>query len=230
MSALATTGPDRELQHEADSWIGLAEALKVVDALSYEIAGTHLHAIKALQGEADATFDPIISKAHQAHAEALKQKRRITDPLTRAESLLKRNMGSYIQEQQRKQREEERRLREEAERVAAEAREVEIEEAEATGATTEEVAAIIQAPLRVAPVVTAPATPRMQGISSRENWKAEVTNLLALIKFVAANPQFANLLQPNTVAIGGMARSMRSAMNIPGIKVWSESNIAAKRS
>jgi hypothetical protein len=227
-SAVVVASPaGQELQHQATEWTELAKSTVVVDALSYEIAATHLQAIKALQAEADETFDPIIKRAHETHKEALAQKKHITDPLTQAEAVLKRSMASYVQDQERKRLEEERRLREQAELEAAQAREAEIEEAEAHGATVEEVQAIAQSPLRVSPVITAPVTTRVQGIISREVWKAEVTNLIALVKFVSANPQFISLIQPNTAAINGLARSLRSTMNIPGVRVWSEANIAA---
>ncbi len=220
--------PQQELQRKATQWTELARDFKIADKATYELAAEHLQTIKGLQAEADKTFDPIIRKAHEAHKEALAQKKRINDPLLQAESLLKSTMGAYVREQERKRQEEERRLREQQERLAAEQREAEIEEAEAAGASVEEVAAIAEAPLRYAPViVTQP--PRTAGISSREIWKAEITSMQALVKFVAANPQYLNLLQANTAAIGGLARSLKSTMHIPGIRVYSEANIAARR-
>jgi hypothetical protein len=120
-----------------------------------------------------------------------------------------------------------RRLRAEAERLAAENREAEIEEAEAAGATQEEVAVLAQAPLQVAPVMRS-AAPKMAGISQRELWRGEVTDLYALVRFVAENRQYLNLIQANTAAVGAMARTLRSAMNIPGVRVLREANIATR--
>lgn len=227
MSTTVTT-MTTELTRKTDFWRDLAEHTEIIDHPSYEMAAEHLQAIKALQAEADQTFDPIVQKAYAAHREALSQKKRITDPLNQAESILKRNMGVYAQEQARLRMEEERRLREEAERQAAEEREREIEAAETAGASIEEVAVIAEAPLVRRPVVVAQA-PRVQGVSSREIWKAEVTNVQALIKYVATRPELANLLAPNMPAINALARSLRSAMNVPGVRVWPESNIAARR-
>jgi hypothetical protein len=228
MSALVTTS-EQQLTHQTAYWIEIAQHTEIIDQPSYEMAAAHLRAIKGLQAEADQTFDPIIQKAYAAHREALAQKKRICEPLTQAEALLKRNMGAYVQEQERLRREEERRLREEAERLAAEEREREIEAAESLGVSAEEIAVIAEAPLRRPPVVVA-APPKVAGISSREIWKAEVTNLQLLVKYVAAHPELSNLLSPNMPAINALARSLRSALHVPGIKVYPEANIASRRS
>jgi hypothetical protein len=193
------------------------------------MAAEHLLAIKELQAEANASFDPIIQAAHQTHKEALAQKKRICDPLLGAEELLKCGMKNFLRLQEKLRREEEERQRAEAERYAAEQREREIEAAEAAGASVEEIEVLAEAPLERRPVVVAPQVRPVSGISMREAWKAEVTDLPALIKYVASRPEFANLLTPNMPAINALARSMRSAMTVPGIKVWNESNIAARR-
>jgi hypothetical protein len=228
VSTAAVIPMTTELTRKTSFWIDVAEHTEIIDHPSYEMAAEHLQAIKALQAEADQTFDPIISKAFAAHKEALAQKKRITEPLNQAEGMLKRNMGVYAQEQARLRMEEERRLREQAEREAAEEREREIEAAEAAGASQEEVAVITEAPLLRRPVVMAPS-PKVNGVSSREIWKADVTDLAALVKYVATRPDLVNLLLPNLPAINAQARSLRSAMNIPGVRVWAETNIAARR-
>jgi hypothetical protein len=172
-----------------------------------------------------------------------------------AERLAREERQREIEALRRQQAErdaEAARLREAAELAAMEAREREIEKAEAAGASSAEVAAVASAPLevqepfvetiaaeeiyaleaaplRVAPVFVAPTVQKVAGIGSSQLWKFEVTSKAALDKFVAANPSYSNLTVPNTVAIGGLARSLKSAMNIPGIRVWSEANISARR-
>ena len=205
MSSTPVTIMTTELSRKTNFWVEVAEHTEIIDHPSYEMAAEHLQAIKALQAEADQTFDPIISKAFAAHKEALAQKKRITDPLTQAEGMLKRIMGAYAHEQAQLRMEEERLLREQAEREAAEEREREIEAAEIAGASVEEVAVIVEAPLLRRPVVMA-APPRINGVSSREIWKAEVTDLNALVKYIATRPEYLNMLQPNMTAINSLAR------------------------
>lgn len=228
MSAAVTIPAPPDLGQKVTTWTQLANQLKIVDRTSCEQASRDLVAIKELQKEADESFDPIIRKAHEAHKEAIAQKKRITDPLVLAETALKSKISEYLESERQAREEEERRLRAEADRLAAEQREAEIEEAEAAGASSEEIEVLAQAPLSVAPVVRWSAPPKVNGISSRELWHAEVTNFEALVKFVAQNTQFRNLLQANPVAIGAMARTLRSAMNVPGVKVWRETTVATR--
>ena len=228
-SLITTTELSRDsLQRKTAFWIDLAEHVDVTDQPSVDMAAGHLQTITDLQREADSVFDPIISKAHQTHKEALAQKKNITAPLDAAEKIIKTKLAAYVQEQQRIQLAEERRLREIAEAEAAGEREREIEQAELLGASADEVAILTEAPLARRPVVVAP-TVKQTGFSARESWKAEVTNLEALVKYVATRPELSNLLAANMPAINALARSMRGALQIPGIKVWNESNIATIR-
>lgn len=218
----------KQLSRQTAFWVDLAEHTEIIDQPSVELAAGHLQAIAELQGEAAKTFDPIISKAHAAHKEALMQKKRITTPLDEAETIIKRKLGVYTQEQQRLRFEAERLERERAEREAAIQREHEIEAAEALGASVEEIAVIAEAPLQRRPVLVA-AQPKVAGISTRELWKAEVTDLAALVKYISTRPELSNLLTPNLPAINALARSLRSALNIPGVKVYNEASIATLR-
>lgn len=83
-------------------------------------------------------------------------------------------------------------------------------------------AAVISAPI---PVAEAPAA---TGISTRGVWKAEVSDLMALVKAVAAGDAPVTLLQANTTAINQTAKALKSAMNYPGIRVWQEQTLAAR--
>jgi hypothetical protein len=236
MAAMATTTGTAEvvdirtrLTERASARIEEARAFEVTNAERYTRAAEELLAIKALRGEVDAVFDPIIADANKAHKTAIAQKAKVDSPLAEAEALYKSKMAAYEIEQRRLQQEEERRRRQEAERLAAFDREREIEDAEAQGAMAEEVKVMAEAPLEVAPVIVTPAVPRVAGISSSQLWKWEVTDKQKLDRFIASNPLYSNLTVPNAVAIGGMARSLKSAMKIPGIKVWPETNIAGRR-
>lgn len=85
-------------------------------------------------------------------------------------------------------------------------------------------AAMVQA----APVVTISATPKVAGIAIKTKWKGEVKDKLALIKFVAANPQFIGLVDANESAINKMASALKQAMIVDGVRVYEERQIAAR--
>lgn len=221
--------PEKALARRVETWPEMARALVVADQSSLEIAGDQLKSIKALRFEIEATFGPIIAKAFATHREAVAQRKRIEAPLEEAERLIKSSVTGYLEAQEHARREEERRLREEVERKAAEEMERQIEAAEAAGASAREVEAIIQQPI-IMPTPIAPPTIRgVEGISARETWRAEVTDKAALIRAAAANAQFQALLEVNQVALNGLARSLKSAMNVPGVRAVREAGIAVRR-
>lgn len=227
-AAVITPAPQQqELGQQVVTWTQFANGLEITDESTADRASRCLVTVKELQSQADESFDPIIKKAYEAHREAIAQKKRIVEPLEQATATLKTKLGSWLEEERRRIEDEQRRLQAEADHRAAEQREAEIEEAEVSGATTEEIEVLAQAPLAVAPVLR--TVPKLNGVSARQLWLAQVTDLQALVKFIAQNPQYLNLVQPNTTAINALARTLRSAAQIPGVKVWQDTGISVRR-
>ncbi len=132
-----------------------------------------------------------------------------------------------------KAREEEARIRQEAADAAAAgdaAMAAKLEsKAESTAAKFEQKAEDLResaAMVQAAPIAT--IATKTAGISSRGVWKGEVIDKMALIKYVAANPQFANLIEPNDKAINAMAKALKENLNVDGVRVWEEKTIAAR--
>lgn len=231
---VVSNDPTIDVTARAMTWPEKARGLQIVDDASYLSAGHLLRGIKALRGEVDSAFDGIISKAHEAHREACAQKRKAEAPLVEAESAIKSSMGAYTTAQELLRQAEERRLREEA-RIAAEDRRLEEaasleREAQATGDAElmAEAVEMLEQPIIAAPVYV-PAAPKVAGISTRANWTARVTNVRALIMFVAQHPEHANLLTPNQAALNGLAKSMTSNLRIPGVESVNTPVVSARR-
>jgi hypothetical protein len=97
---------------------------------------------------------------------------------------------------------------------------------------------LIEVPVEVIPVapvaVFAPrppvaAAPRVEGVSFRDTYTAEVFDLMALVRAVATGLAPITLLQVNTTALNGMARALKNALALPGVRVIS-GRVAAVRS
>jgi hypothetical protein len=73
------------------------------------------------------------------------------------------------------------------------------------------------------------APPRVEGVSFRDNWRAEVVDKVAFVAAVAAKTELVNLIEPNTAALSHLARAHKSALSIPGVRVWCERIVAASR-
>lgn len=231
MAAAEVIDITRDLEQKAVTWADRARAVKITNQAGYVGACEEVKAVKALREEAEIHHRPMIDAAHKAHQAALAGLKKIDAPLAEAERIYKGLIGDYVAQQERIRLEKERSARIEADRLAAEQREREIEEAEAQGATAEEVRSIVEAPLpATAPVISAPRVQAVAGVSKpRENWKARVTSRAKLIAFVAANPRFEELLAPNETALNGLARAMKATMNIDGVESYNEAVISVRR-
>ena len=143
-----------------------AKRIIVHDDNTLTIANDFLQAIKLIRTQINNTFDPIIKKAHEAHKEAVAQKKRYEEPLTDAEKTIKLHIGSYLEEQLRIIREAE----EEARKIEEERQEKETEALERAkkyqdqGMTKEADQIIEDIPLPPAPP-EALSAPAMEGLS-----------------------------------------------------------------
>ena len=119
----AVTQPETEaIAKETANTLTVAKDFKVVDNAGYEQAGGMLKGIMALRKKISDTFDPHVKRAFEAHRALVAEKKLHEAPLMEAESIYKRAMLSYSQEQERIRREEEAKLRAKAEAEQAEIR------------------------------------------------------------------------------------------------------------
>jgi hypothetical protein len=228
MTALALVVDSADVTAKALTYPDQARALVIADAGTYQQACDFLKGIKALRTEIAETFEPHIKRAHEAHKALLKEKADAEAPLAEAERITKGALVIYDNAQEKLRREEAARQqaklrRQEEERRLAEA--VALEEA----GDAAEAEALIEEPIIVPTVAVQPSTPKVSGIAYRETWSASVTDLGALVKFVAANPQFAALLTPNMPALNAQARSLKGQMQIPGVEAICTRDVAAGR-
>jgi len=204
-----------------------AKGLKIVDGTSYQRGGQVLVMIKKLRAEVNETFDPIIKKAHEAHREAIAKKKKVEAPLIEAENIVKPAMAAYDTLQRQRVEAERRRLEEEARKRAEDEALAAALHAEKQG-EIEEAEAIINEPLEVAPIVQ-PAATKVAGVSYRENWTADITDMMALVKAVAAGEQPLSLLVINMPALNQMARALKAELKIPGVKAVCHKIVAASK-
>lgn len=202
-----------EVESKAMSIVDKAKTVTVTDVTTYTAAGNLWKAIKDMMKEVADTFDPLIEAAHVSHKKALEKKAKFYQPLDLASRSIKKLMSDYDSEQERIRKAEEERLQKIAQKEAEDRRLQEAIEAEKAG-KNEEAAAIIETPVTVAPVVVAKATPKMEGGPVyRTIWKFRIKNAALIPR---------EYLIVDEVKIGGLVRSMKSAVSIPGIEVYEE--------
>lgn len=238
----------QELETQAAEIAAKIPLIAIVDQASLEAAAADRAEIKRRLARIEEVLGPVCDTTYKAWKTAVAQRDGLKAPFLEADKAYSKAMGAYEQEQERirceaeeaARRDRERLEREEAERVRSEQARLTKEEedrrlAEAAAAEargdTETAARIIEAPVEtptvaarpvfvpVAPVAPAPV---VKGLSFRDNWKAEVTDVMALVRAVAKGEQPITLLEPHMPALNQMARALKQAMNVPGVKAKNE--------
>lgn len=224
---------EKESQALAVESIGLA----IRSAEDYAAAGEQLKRIAAFIRRVGVVLDPIVDAAYKAHKVAVATRESLLRPAEGAKRVLGERLAAWDAEQARARRALEAAAREERARLDREAwqqREAEdnrrraeaearrLDEAAALEAAgdREGAARLIEAPPPYDPVPPpAPAVfvppppepaPRIDGISYRDVWTFEIVDSARI------PPEF---WMVDEKKIGAVVRAMRSACNIPGIKV-----------
>lgn len=223
----------------------LALAISVDDDSTLSYAAEELGKIAGAGKQLTALRMQYTKPLDEAKAEIMDLFRPAADMLGEAEGLLRKAVNGYqtkrAQEAAEARAKAEKLARAEREKTEREAREAAAKVAELAkaGAAHEvvqqaaqkaeaaaeaaEVAAIAPPPM---PVVAEPA--KVSGISSRETWKFEVTDLAALVKAAAERPELLGYLQADEKAIGSTVRGMKGRTNIPGVRAYSEQTTAVR--
>lgn len=139
-------------------------------------------------------------------------------------------------------RETARRAQEEADRIAKEAADAaaagdaakaaelqqQASDTAAAGAAQAETIAMEAEMVTAAPVPVATAAPKVAGLSTRQNWKARLTDKMALIAFIAQHPEHQHLLDVNQSALNQLAKAQKDAMRLPGVEAYPDAVMSAR--
>lgn len=230
------------LNKSANSTLIIMRNFTIDSQMMYEQAGSELKGIKGKQKELDEKRKAITKPLDEAKKSVMSLFEEPLRILNEAEAVLKKSMIAYSNEQENLRRIEQAKLDEaariEAARLAAEGaqREAQAKAAAESGNAEEaerissEAAALQATSLMTTAPVAAKTLAKVGGISTRTTWKAEVTDLLELVKYVAANPHMIDLLQPNMTAINQIAKATKDNTKIDGVRVYSEQGLASRAS
>jgi hypothetical protein len=221
-----------ELETRAVTWPERARAMVITDAATYSAAAEALTGIKDLRREINEHHDPIIESAHRTHKLALAAKKKVSEPLEAAERIIKVSLVAYDEAEQRRAREEAERRLAEARRLEEEQRLADALDAEQAG-DDELAEQIIAEPIIVAAPHVAAEVPKVAGVSFRETWVGECTDIAELICHIAgvrtlAHPEHIWFVQPNDKTISQQAKATRDRMKVPGIRFYARRDVAAR--
>lgn len=206
-----------ELKNEVSVVEAQAQQISIVSDADYKDAAEFGRLLKRKSAEVTEFFAPMKKAAHDAHKAICNREKAMLTPIANAEKLLKKAMGAYQLEQQRKQREEEERLRrlarEEEERLLAEAiRMEELGEKELSEESFENAQFVADSARNIS---TSKAPVKADGVSTSMDWE------IASIDPSKVPVTFMNqVIRPvDEKAILRIIRANKGNVQIPGVTI-----------
>jgi len=207
--------------------VARAQALVVDSRETYDVAQRELVGAARIEKFIEGVYADPTRILFKAHKDMVAQRTAKLGPVQTFRSIVGHKVAAYEIEQTRRAEEERRRLEAEAHKIEEERTLAAAIDAEQSG-DQEAAEEILAAPVEIPVIRTEPAFVRQEGVSSRVLYAAEVTSLIALIKYVAIHPEDANLLAPNMPALNSRARSQREGFALPGCKLVKSTSMAMR--
>lgn len=199
-----------------------AKDMVITTHAGYELAAESLKIIKAKYNEIEAKRKEIVKPLDTARSLIQELFKKPLEFLKGAENSVKLRMVGWTDEQNRKRQAEEDKLRRKAEaeekrkRDALQAR---AEKAEAKGDMVKAEELLQQAEeVHVEAPVLADTTPKVAGVSYRDNWKFRIIDGDLIPR---------EFMIPDTVLLNKIAKAEHGLRKIPGIEFYSEEVISA---
>ncbi len=222
-------------EQEVTSISNQASVLTISNAAEYSSAADYLKTVKSALKKVN---DEIIAPAEEVKRKAELNRKNLVNlfrvPLQKAESILKRKLLFFDQEAKRKAREEQDRLQANADAEAERKRERLINQATRLKTPELQEQRLAEAEEVEATVITVQSeAPKVEGISTRKTWKAEVVGKLAFLKAAAEsqsdsypNPYFGFIIIDES-ALNKVAAATKGQISYPGIKFYEHETMAA---
>lgn len=206
-----------DMKNEIMPLMTVSKEIVVTDWNSHRNAGeitkSLTKAIKMVEGY----FKPIKTKLDEKKKNILDEEKEWLGPLEAEKKLKIAAMRKWEDEQEVIRRAEQAKAEAEARRIAEEAALSQAVAFEQNG-HKEAAEAVIAAPVVVPAVFVPKVVSRGYGNFTHRHWGAEVTDLMALVKAVAAGQVPIQAIDANMVFLNGQARMMKAVMAYPGVR------------
>lgn len=199
------------VQLKVTGFLKEANALEIIDEDDYQYAAALLMQEKTVYKYIDNFYKPTKDAMNKAKAELMKNIKAHTDPLDRAETVIKRKMGAWHAEQERIRAEARRKIEADLRKQEEERR---LNEAVETGDES-----VLEEPI-ILPTPQIQEVPKVQGISFTE-----------IVKFKIVDPSkvpFPDYWKVDEEKIGKVARATKGEIKIEGVEIWKEKSIGAR--
>jgi hypothetical protein len=212
------------IQQEGSELVRRAEAFQLVSAADYEAAAVEKRCVKTIKKKIEDFIAPIRDPAHEAWKAAKALENKLLQWPDKADLIWENKMRVWSMQAERDRRQEEARIREQLRREEEDRRLEEAAQleklAQAEAASGNKAVAVemmksaetlITEPVYAPPIVLPAATPKVDGVSQRTDWK-----------WRAVQPELIprEYLLIDEVKIGKVVRALRESTSIPGIEAY----------
>lgn len=206
---------------ELSPLVAAARAFRVVDVETHAAALERIKRLRSGEKGIEEHFARAKKSASDAHKEIVAAVSALLGPIAEARRIYDNSAGAYEQEERRKAEEEQHRLQEKARLEEEERQLAAAQEAQDRG-DTDGAESIISEPVSAPLITVAPQVAKVEGVSNRTTWSAEVTDFERLVVYVAAHPEWLSLLDANLPNLNRLAVAQRQALAIPGVRAISK--------
>ncbi len=218
-----------QLRQEVSPVVTEAYSIVVQNAQQYSGAAEFLKMLKDAQKKVKEYFEPMKTNAYQAWKEICAKENQMLDPLGKAEAEVKTKMLTFQREEEERRIAEQRRLQAIADEKARKERERLQKEAEKLKTPELKEKRMAEAESVIAPVIQVqPETPKIDGISTRSIWKAEVISKIDFVKAAINDQNLLALLGIDLAKLNKIAQATKGQISYPGIRFYEETIMASR--
>lgn len=230
---IATNKTAIQAAEKAKQMLAIAQLYVIDSPAMAEAANEDLKSIKSIAKALDDTRKEIKKPFADKATAVDKFFKEPKDFLDKAESCLKKALSGFLFEQERKRREAEERAREAAQAELVRMEEerkarASVQELDLNGAVDADFEEVQPPPVVPTEVVTWDQAANLSGLVQKKIWKAEVTDLKALLQAVIDGIAPADCVVVDQSFLNKMATSFKGSIEIPGV-LWKEETSLASR-
>jgi hypothetical protein len=209
------------LREDVSALVTAAPAYTAIEtAEQADTVAAYLKRVLAVRKAIEDRVGPVRDSAYKTWKALIALIKEIDEKPALAEAAYTRLIKDWLDREAARVREEQRRLDEAARQQAAEAAKADGDARLAKAIEKGTIAVVSNQ-------VAAPAA-KVAGVTGTTTYKAEVTDLPALVKAVAAGKASIEWLLPNEQALNALARATKGTATIPGVTMRKVTGIAAR--
>ena len=200
----------------------------IVNEATVQLAVGHMNNGLAAQKRIVELFKPAKQSANKTHSDICTLEALALTPLRASDNIIKYKLGVYRAEQEKIDQEKAAKA---AKKIKAdkEAERLRLAELAEVAGENEMAEQIVDEPIDV-PVSVSPAASKINGVSFRERWKAEVTDKAMLLRAVVDGHVPLAAIEINQTFLNQQAGSLKTEMKYPGVRVYPKKSTVGRAS